>query len=92
MTKKWLIGERFLPHCLLYCSLRLVYFSAISRIIVGDVYKVVVRARAIRDLVADSLNQLGGASPAFTWGTMEYQVATVCQTKTKTQSDGNMDP
>ena len=34
MTKKWLIGERFLPHCLLYCSLRLVYFSAISRIIV----------------------------------------------------------
>ena len=68
MTKKWLIGERFLPHCLLYCSLRLVYFSAISRIIVGHVYKVAVRARAIRDVVADSLSQLGGASPGVYLG------------------------
>ena len=68
MTKKWLIGERFLPHCLLYCSLRLVYFSATSRIIVGDVAKVVVRDRAIRDVVADSLSQLGGASPGVYLG------------------------
>ena len=57
-----------MPHCLLYCSLRLVYFSAISRIIVGDVYKVVVRARAIRDVVADPLSQLGGASPGVYLG------------------------
>ena len=62
-TKKWLIGERFLPHCLLYCYLRFVGFSAISGIIVGDMYKVVVRARAIRDVVGAPLSQLGGASP-----------------------------
>ena len=44
MTKKRLIGERFLPHYLVYCSPRLVYFCEISHMVVYHVYQHIVTA------------------------------------------------